>query len=45
MAIVDYTKPWLSIDEQIDKLIERGLIVPDRAIAAETSAEKPIAYA
>ena len=32
--MVDYAKPWLSIDEQIDKLAARGLIVPDRTAAA-----------
>lgn len=33
--MVDYAKPWLSIDEQIDKLTTRGLRISDRAEAAK----------
>lgn len=29
----DYSKPWLSIDEPIDRLCARGVVVPDRAAA------------
>ncbi len=32
---MEYTKPWLSIDEQIDKLRDRGARVHDRDQAAE----------
>ncbi len=31
----DYTKPWLPIDDQIDKLIARGVIIADRAETAK----------
>lgn len=30
---MEYVKPWLPIDEQVDKLTSRGVIVPDRAAA------------
>lgn len=30
-----YTKNWKSFDEQLDQLIERGLVVTDRAKALE----------
>ncbi len=33
--MADYAKPWLPIDEQIDRLTSRGVIVPDRAAAAK----------
>ncbi|QTX03398.1 Abi family protein [Agromyces archimandritae] len=33
--MADYAKPWLSIDEQIDRLSARGVIVTDRARTAE----------
>lgn len=33
--MVDYAKPWLSIDEQVDRLLARGLSVPDRTAAAD----------
>lgn len=32
---MEYTKPWLSIDEQVGRLVERGLAVADRRDAAE----------
>jgi abortive infection bacteriophage resistance protein len=32
--VVAYSKPWLSVDEQIDQLHRRGVHVPDRAAAA-----------
>ncbi len=28
-----YAKPWLTIDEQIDRLVERGVIIPNRSDA------------
>ena len=31
---MEYSKPWLSVDEQIDHLVERGLFVSDRDGAA-----------
>lgn len=31
---MEYSKPWLSVDEQIDQLHRRGVHVPDRAAAA-----------
>lgn len=31
--MVDYAKPWLSIEDQIDKFVARGLIVPDHTTA------------
>jgi len=33
--MVDYAKPWLSIDDQIERLVARGIHVPDRAAASE----------
>lgn len=33
--MVEYAKPWLSIGEQIDKLVARGVDVPDRDAFAE----------
>lgn len=33
--MIDYAKPWLSIDDQVDKLAARGLAVPDRAAAMD----------
>jgi abortive infection bacteriophage resistance protein len=32
--VVEYSKPWLSVDEQVDQLHRRGVHVPDRAAAA-----------
>src|SRR5690625_2177428 len=31
--MVEYDKPWLSLDEQIDRLVEHGLEVEDEARA------------
>ncbi|WP_324523496.1 Abi family protein [Propioniciclava sp.] len=33
--MVDYAKPWLPVDAQIDKLIARGVVIADRAGAAK----------
>lgn len=33
--MVDYAKPWLTFDDQIDKLIARGVIIADRVVAAK----------
>jgi abortive infection bacteriophage resistance protein len=32
---VDYTKPWLPIDEQVDRLAARGVAIPDSRMAAK----------
>lgn len=33
--MVEYTKPWLSVEQQIDRLASRGVDVGDRDHAAE----------
>ena len=33
--MVDYAKPWLPVDDQIDKLVARGVTIADRVAAAK----------
>lgn len=32
---MEYQKPWLSLDDQIQKLVDRGLIIDDREAATD----------